>query len=186
MFRAAADDDREQIHRLNHRVFAEEVGQHATRVDGRLVDKFDSKNHYFVASHEGEIVGIVAVHDVPPFSIEDKLEDSRVIRGLAGRPLEVRLLAVHPDFQNALMFGGLVGTVYRYALAQGYANLLISGIRDLAPMYRRMGFRELGPAVQSGSASIIPMAMDVANPPPRMSRFIRRIVCLTMEGEGEE
>jgi hypothetical protein len=39
----------EQIHRLNHRIFAEEVGQHGQRYDGRLIDKFHSGNRYFIA-----------------------------------------------------------------------------------------------------------------------------------------
>ena len=35
---AETPDEIEQIHRLNHRIFAEEVGQHSRTPDGRLID----------------------------------------------------------------------------------------------------------------------------------------------------
>src|SRR5689334_14643924 len=92
---AETDDEMEQIHRLNHRIFAEEVGQHARTVDGRLVDKFHGRNRYFIASHRGELVGMISAHGGPEFSIASRLNDPGILKSLRA-PLEIRLLAILP------------------------------------------------------------------------------------------
>jgi hypothetical protein len=47
--RLAGDRDREAIYRMRHRVYAEELGQHARRSDARLHDDLDGFNQYIVA-----------------------------------------------------------------------------------------------------------------------------------------
>jgi N-acyl-L-homoserine lactone synthetase len=56
--------DREQIHRMRHRVYATELGQHAENEDGRLEDALDAVNDYVVARHDGRVVGFISI--TPP------------------------------------------------------------------------------------------------------------------------
>ena len=98
--RAESAAEFEQVHRLNHEVFAVEVGQYPPVRGGRLVDKFDRKNAYHLAIREDQLVGMVAVHDEPPFSIADRLADPGLLDRLPGRALEVRLLALRPEVRG--------------------------------------------------------------------------------------
>lgn len=126
--RAETSGDFEQIHRLNHEIFAGEVGQHHPDASGLLIDKFDGKNTYYLALRRGDLVGMVAVHDQPPFSITDRLADPGAIDRLPGRPLEVRLLAVRPGARRGLVLHGLLWQVYEHAHRHGHSQLLISGV----------------------------------------------------------
>jgi len=156
---ADRDEEIEQIHRLNHRTFAEELGQHAAHSDGRLVDKFHDKNSYFVALSENRVVGMVSIHDRPPYSVEDRLPDPTVLHRAGARPAEVRLLAVEPDHRAGLVFGGLVWSALIYA-RQRYTEVYISGVAERVALYERLGFRPLGPAVACGKAAFVPMSVQ--------------------------
>src|SRR5215469_6409704 len=136
---AETDEEIEQIHRLNHRVFAAEVGQHATAPDGRLVDKFHTRNRYFIAKLDGQIVGMVSVHDGPEFSIESRLNDLSLLKTMRA-PLEVRLLAILPELRCQSILAGLFWQVRNYAREHHHSDLLISGIVDRLPMYEKIGF----------------------------------------------
>lgn len=160
----------EQIHRLNHRIFAEEVGQHERTADGRLVDKFHSRNRYFIARHGDELVGMISAHAGPEFSITSRLEHPDMLRTLRA-PLEIRLLAILPQFRNRSILMGLFWQVRSYARANGHSDLLISGIVERARMYEKIGFRAMGPAVRCGAAKFVPMRLSLDSAP---ERFIGR------------
>lgn len=157
---AETDDEIEQIHRLNHRVFAEEVGQHASAPDGRLVDKFHARNRYFIAKLDGQIVGMVSAHDGPEFSIESRLKDLRPLKRMRA-PLEIRLLAILPELRGQSILAGLFWQVRTYARQHHHSDLLISGIVDRLPMYEKIGFRPMGPAVPCGDAAFVPMCLSL-------------------------
>jgi len=166
---AQTEDEFEAIHRLNHRIFAEEIGQHGRRADGRLVDKFHGQNAYFVARQDGELVGMVSVHAGPEFSIASRLQDVDVLRALR-TPLEVRLLAILPEYREGAVVAGLFSQVNEYARRNGYSDLLISGIVEREGMYRKLGFRPMGPPVACGEAAFMPMRLSVDAPPDEFRR----------------
>src|SRR5262245_30317850 len=87
----------EQIHRLNYQSFVGEIPQHADTGAGVLVDKFHTKNAYFIVLRDDRVVGMVSAHDQPPFSIADRLSDPSILTRDGTRPLEVRLLALEPE-----------------------------------------------------------------------------------------
>jgi aspartate aminotransferase-like enzyme len=157
---AESNGEIEQIHRLNHRVFAEEIGQHAITSDGLLVDKFHARNHYFIATRNDRLIGMVSVHDGPDFSIASRLSDKSTLARLRA-PLEVRLLAILPEFRKRSVLAGLFWQVLHYARAYRYSDLLISGITERLPMYTKIGFRPMGPPVADGAAEFVPMRMSV-------------------------
>jgi aspartate aminotransferase-like enzyme len=161
----------EQIHRLNYQTFVGEIPQHADTGAGVLVDKFHTKNAYFIVLRDGRVVGMVSLHDQPPFSIADRLSDPGILTRPGTRPLEVRLLAIEPDERNSHLFFGLVNVLYDYALRHGYTHMFISGVVERQDMYERLGFVPLGPAVGSGRASFIPMVLTVGQLPLRIERI---------------
>src|SRR5258708_38281109 len=90
---AQTEGDFEQIFRLTNQIFAGELHQYSPDSSGRLIDKFHHKNLYVVARRDEEVIGMIALHDQPPFSVAEKLADPRILDQY-GRLIEVRLLAV--------------------------------------------------------------------------------------------
>lgn len=165
---AETAEEIEQIHRLNHRIFAEEVGQHARTGDGRLIDKFHGRNRYFIATCGGDLVGMISAHDGPEFSIASRLKDDGALR-LLRAPLEIRLLAIAPRFRRRAILAGLFWQVAHYARTHHYSDLLISGIVERLPMYTKIGFRPMGPAVPCGAAEFVPMRLSLDAAPARFA-----------------
>jgi hypothetical protein len=161
--RATTGDEFEQVHRLNYRTFVEEIPQHRATEPGRLVDKFHAKNTYFVALVAGRVVGMISVHDQPPFSIASRLPDPTILAVHGRRSLEVRLLAVEPAHRGGPVMIGLLWTALVHA-RRGYDVVYISGVADRVPMYERLGFRALGPAVPDGTAAFVPMCVTFPLP----------------------
>ncbi|NUN98229.1 MAG: GNAT family N-acetyltransferase [Candidatus Omnitrophica bacterium] len=155
----------DQIHRLNYRTFVEEIPQHPAAEGRRLIDKFHSKNVYLVALEGSRVVGMTAIHDQPPFSIEDRLPDPKALDSYRARSLEVRLLAVDPCHRSGQVFAGLSWLVYRHALDRGKEHLLISGFEQRRKFYERIGFKPLGAGVPSGNARFIPMILTLSSLP---------------------
>jgi aspartate aminotransferase-like enzyme len=163
---AETAEEIEQIHRLNHRIFAEEVGQHAKTRDGRLIDKFHTRNSYFIATRAGELVGMISAHDGPEFSIASRLKDVNALNVLRA-PLEIRLLAILPRFRKQSILAGLFWQVRSFARTHRYSDLLISGIVERLPMYEKMGFRAMGAPVRCGAAEFVPMRLSLDAAPDR-------------------
>jgi aspartate aminotransferase-like enzyme/GNAT superfamily N-acetyltransferase len=171
--RAEADAELEQVHRLNHETFVLEVAQYGDTGSKHLVDKFHHKNTYIVAVDGDDLVGMVAVHDRPPFAVADRLPDPSVLDGLGGRPMEVRLLAVRPAYRRGPVFSGLLWALREHARRLGHTRLLISGLEARVPLYEKLGFRALGPAVACGRAAFVPMTLELDRPPESLRRTIR-------------
>src|SRR5262245_14530895 len=85
---ADTDEELEQIHRLNYRTFVEEIPQYPDASGGRLVDKFHAKNTYFIALVDARVVGMLSVHDQPPFSVAGRMRDPSLLERPGRRPLE--------------------------------------------------------------------------------------------------
>ena len=150
----------QQIHALNHRVFAEEIAQHKTNPSGLLIDHLHRQNRYFVAVRDGVVVGMISVNAGPEFSIAKRLRDVSVLREFP-RPVEVRLLAIDPQERRRTLLAGLLWQVYHFALSNGFSHLLISAIAHRESMYRKLGFQSLGAAVPEGDLCFTPMVRPV-------------------------
>jgi hypothetical protein len=155
---AETEQEFTQIARLNHAVFAAELGQHETRAENAIVDKFHEKNTYLMALDGENLAGMIAMHFEPPFSVAEKLADASVLHCL-GRIAEIRLLAVDPAFRKGVVVAGLFWFVIEYCRDRD--TLVISGRVEEEKMYRNLGFHPLGPAVPSGSAMFVPMSAAI-------------------------
>ncbi|HEY3443856.1 MAG TPA: GNAT family N-acetyltransferase [Paludibaculum sp.] len=158
---AESVEDFQQIRRLNHRIFCEELGQHAARPGGLLADPFEARSQYLLALCRDVVAGMVCVHADPPWSMTKRLADASILDTLPKPFLEVRLLALAPEHRNRMVVAGLLAGVLELALDAGCRTLLISGVTSQVKMYSRLGFTELGPAVADGAAAFYPMALDL-------------------------
>jgi aspartate aminotransferase-like enzyme len=157
---AVSTDELQQVHALNHRVFAEEIAQHHTHPSGLLIDRFHDSNRYFIAIGDGRVMGMISANSGPKFSITKRLPDAIVLEHFL-RPLELRLLAILPQERNRTILAGLLWQAYDFAVSEGFSHLLISAIVEKESMYRKLGFNPLGPAVSEAAVSFLPMVMAI-------------------------
>jgi len=170
LIRESQHADQQAIADLLHRTFVAELGQYQDDGSGQHVDKFDSKNEYFLAENDGELVGVIAVHGSPPFSVEARLPAGTLMKDIADHPLEVRLLCVAPGLRFSRIAFRLMASAYRHAVAHGYRELWISGVREQLPMYRKLGFEELGPPVACGDSFFSAMRVKTEGLPAGLRR----------------
>jgi aspartate aminotransferase-like enzyme/GNAT superfamily N-acetyltransferase len=156
-----------QIHRLHFRTFTQELGQYSGDGSGSHVDKFHHKNIYFICQTEGQLVGMVSVHHQAPFSFVSRLPEGTQLADLSNKPLEVRLLAVDPDWRHQRVAGGLMLAIYRWAATNDFPDLFISALEEQIPLYQRIGFRPLGDPVSQGQVHFTPMMLRLKDAPDR-------------------
>jgi aspartate aminotransferase-like enzyme/predicted N-acetyltransferase YhbS len=171
--RLAGPEDEAAVAELNYRTFVQELGQYTDDGSGLRQDKFHGKNHYMLCEREGELVGMVAVHDQPPFSVSARLPDGQTVESLSKRPLEVRLLSVRPDLRRGPLAMALMYSVLRFARENHYQELWISGVTGQRRLYTRLGFETLGPSVPQGKAAFAPMRMRISEIPESKMRLLR-------------
>jgi aspartate aminotransferase-like enzyme/GNAT superfamily N-acetyltransferase len=147
----------EALERLNHDTFAGEIPQHAPRSDGRLRDRFHEENHYIVALHGDEVVGMVALRANRPFSLDAKLPNLDRFLPPHRSLCEVRLLAVKPAHRVPGVFKGLLEHLVRTCGRRGHDMAVISGALRQARLYHHMGFVDFGPVVGTPEAPYQPM-----------------------------
>lgn len=157
---ASEPDEFEQIHRLNYRTFVEEIPQHEPNEEGVLVDRFHDENTYIICVCDKRVVGMLAVRDRRPFSLDLKLAQLDSYLPPARSVCEIRLLAVEREFRTGRVFKGLALELARYALRKGYDLAIISGTTRQLKLYQHLGFVPFGPLVGEPGAQFQPMYMS--------------------------
>ena len=154
---ASTEDEFVQIHRLNYRTFVEEIPQHPPSPERRLVDVFHAENTYLLCLRQNLLIGMAAVRDKRPFSLDRKLPDLDSYLPTGHRLCEMRLLAIEPAYRKRPIFYGLIGCVARYCEQQGYTLAVLSGTVRQRKLYRHLGCVPFGPLVGTPAASYQPM-----------------------------
>lgn len=168
----------EAIHGLNYRTFVEEIPQHPPNPQRRLVDRFHAENTYAIALDGEELVGMIAGRARRPFSLDAKLADLDTHLPEHRRAMEVRLLAVAPQWRRPSVFARLAGVLGREFRDQGCDLALISGTTRQLRLYAHLGFQPFGPRVGSGDAVYQPMWL-------RLPDYAERVAHLELSA-GEE
>ncbi|MDR1817358.1 MAG: aminotransferase class V-fold PLP-dependent enzyme [Puniceicoccales bacterium] len=150
-------DEFEQIHRLNYRTFVEEIPQHPPNPERRLVDRFHAENEYVIIKDGDRVVGMFAMRDKRPFSLDAKLADLDSYLPECRRPVEARLLAVEPEYRGAATLRMLMDNAFEQAPRHGWDLVLISATTRQLKLYRHLGFEPFGPVVGTGEAQFQPM-----------------------------
>jgi aspartate aminotransferase-like enzyme len=174
VFKFASEDwEFEQIHRLNHRTFVEEIRQHQPSPAQRLVDKFHAENTYLICLSGRKLAGMLAVRGNRPFSLDQKLEalDSYLP---AGRTVcEIRLLAVEKAFRGAQVLQGILALLWQHGIERGYDLAIISGTTRQFRLYQHLGFVPFGPMVGAGDAQFQPMYVTLETFESTAREFLR-------------
>ena len=156
-FELATEGDLDEIRRLNHRTFAEEIPQHARSADGRLVDPFERDTVFILARIATGLVGMLALRTRRPFSLDHKLEALDQYLPPGRRVCEVRLLAVDPSRRQGNVLRGLLARLVRECDARGFDLAVLSATVRQLRLYRHLGCVPFGPRVGSLEASYQPM-----------------------------
>lgn len=155
--RLATSADADAIHALNYRTFVEEIPQHTPNAARRHIDRFHDENVYAVYEVEDRIVGMVSGRTQRPFSLDQKLGSVDDYLPAGRTPVEIRLLAVEPEFRASRVFAQLVGFITRHFMAQGFDLGIMSGTTRQLRLYRHLGFHAFGPLIGTDQASYQPM-----------------------------
>lgn len=154
---AEHDFEFEQINKLNYETFAEEIPQHKKNESKTLKDKFDKENTYFIALKNNELIGMLAVRDKRPFSLDQKLENLNQYLPHAKSICEIRLLSVQKEYRKGRALKGLLTRVMEYIEYKEYDMALISGILNQQKLYKHIGFVPFGPIVGNDKSKFQPM-----------------------------
>ena len=169
--RAASPEEFEQIAKLNHETFTEEIPQHAPHDDHRLVDKFHMENTYLIGKYQDEVIGMIALRSKRPFSLDEKLPDLDRYLPAGKKVCEIRLLAVKKNHRRSAVFPGLVREVVRTCRERGLDYAVISGTTRQLKLYSHLGFEQFGPLVGKEGAWYQPMGLSI-------ERFVSKVVWL--------
>jgi len=160
----ATTDDREQIYRLRHQVYASELHQHPENAERLLVDPLDAINTYVVARCAERVVGFVAITPPTPrgYSIDKYFQRDDLSLMFDAGMFEVRLLTVTRGFRRGPLAGLLMYGALRFAESQGATTIIAIGRIELLDLYTRVGLKPLGRRTTSGAVTYELMAARVA------------------------
>ena len=158
---ASEESEFDLIFRLNYKTFVEEIPQHPPNPEKRLVDRFHHENTYLIALDGGELIGMMAMRDKRPFSLDEKLGNIDRYLPPARKMCEVRLLAVLPSHRNGMVFQGLLKLLLDYGRSRHYNVAVISGTVRQQKLYKHLGFVPFGPLVGPQEAQYQPMYLTL-------------------------
>lgn len=168
---ASETSELEQIHRLNHATFAEEIPQHQATPDGVLVDKFHGQNTYVIALDGDRLAGMLAIRETRPFSLDSRLENLDSYLPAGRSTCELRLLAVQHEYRKGQVFRGLIELVTEHCLGKGFDMAVISGTTRQLKLYGHLGFQPFGPLVGTDGALYQPMYLTLEAARERWKAF---------------
>lgn len=151
------------IFKLNYDTFVSEINQHHPNPQAQLIDKFHTENTYFIALEGKKLVGMVAVRDNRPFSLDGKLPDLDKYFPIETKKGEIRLLSIQKSKRGGLIAAELFKMIRDWAFEKSLDVLLISGIKNQIPLYSKLGFLPFGALVGSDPAWFQPMYLTVEN-----------------------
>ncbi len=152
-----------QIHELNYKVFVEEIPQHSSNADRRLVDKFHSRNHYIIAKKDKQVIGMVCYNWLRPFSLDSKINDLDQYLPPHSKLAEIRLLSVYTTERKTRVAYRLLQYLCKVLINEETDAAVISGTTRQLKMYSNMGFTPFGALVGTPDAQYQPMYITLKN-----------------------
>jgi aspartate aminotransferase-like enzyme len=152
----------EQIHELNYQTFVDEIPQHQQNEHHKLVDKFHQENTYVICVRDRVVLGMIALRDKRPLSLDSKLENLESYLPPFKTILEYRLLAIRKEHRKSAIFTGIMKKSFDMAIRGDYDIAVISGTTQQARLYKHLGYKPFGPLVGKQDALYQPMYIDIA------------------------
>ena len=154
---ATAPGEIEQAQALNVDTYARELAQESVEAAEGFGAKADGAR-YVIAKRGDEVVGMLVI--MPPgtrFSIEDSLDDPRVVADNRHCSMEVRRLAVKPHLRGAGVYFRLCAFTYSYAIERGIKHIFLSARAGQTKMYADIGAHVIGRPFTKGHCEYVPM-----------------------------
>jgi histidinol-phosphate/aromatic aminotransferase/cobyric acid decarboxylase-like protein len=160
----ATSEDREEIYRLRHAVYAREIHQHPENALSRLTDPLDGVNQYIVVRRGPEISGFISITppEAPRYSIDKYLPRSELPFSADGGLYEVRLLTVRDTRRRGLLSLLLMHAALRFVEHRGGRRIVAIGRKEVLNLYRRVGLVSLGRTFTSGAATYELMSATIS------------------------
>lgn len=151
----------EQIHRLNYKLFTEEIPQHPPNEEKIRVDKFHFKNTYVIALKNDQLIGMVCYNETRPFSLDGKVVNlDEQIPGYK-RLAEIRLLGIEKKERKISIAYRLLQFLCSELIREGIDTAVISGTTLQTKLYTNIGFVPFGNPVGEEGALFQPMFITV-------------------------
>ncbi|MBI2813630.1 MAG: histidinol-phosphate aminotransferase family protein [Opitutae bacterium] len=148
-------EDREEVFRLRHEIYARELGQHAVNAAGALRDALDVGNIYLTVRCGGAIAGFISVTPprAPAFSVDKYFARPALPFAFDDKLYEVRLLTVLQPHRGRELATLLMYAAFRWVEAHGGTRIVGLGRREVMDLYRRVGLEPVGLSTRSGAVT---------------------------------
>ena len=169
----ATSHDRQQIARLRHEIYSDELGQHPSNSKKELQDDLDAHNRYIVVRTRDGVIGFISITlpDARSFSIDKYFRREDIPCTIHDKTFELRLLTVREHVRGTNIASLLVYAAYRWIMAHGAKRIVAIGRTDLLPFYERLGMQRTGLTAVSGALKYEFMWADDDLWKPKIKRF---------------
>ena len=159
---ANTEEEFSQINELNYQTFVEEINQHSSNQSKVLIDKFDKQNTYYIALKGGKLIGMIALKDTRPFSLDQKLSNLETYLPKVDNLIEIRLLSIVKAYRNTTLLFKILKFINKTNVLDQYDLVLITAILKQIKLYKHIGFETFGPQV-GGKTKFQPMFITKKN-----------------------
>jgi histidinol-phosphate/aromatic aminotransferase/cobyric acid decarboxylase-like protein len=172
----ATAEQRKEIYRIRHKVYAEELSQYPVNDKGVLKTDLDKYNVYITAVVEGELVGFISI--TPPgyrYSVHRYLDHDQFADLFSESLHEIRLLTVIDKNRSSRIFFFLAWAAVKWIQSQGGDQIVAIGRDILIPMYQKAGFIPQDHTIKSGAINYELLRTSVDRMLEWMGRYYRII-----------
>lgn len=149
----ASQNDRKDIFKIRHDIYANELKQHPENSNETLTDELDFTNHYIVAKQYDHILGFISITSpsAEKYSVDKYFKRSDVPYDFDDNLYEIRLLTVVKENRNNYLALVLMFAAFRWVQSHGGKYIVSICRSDLVKMYSKAGLQMLNISVQSGA-----------------------------------
>jgi histidinol-phosphate/aromatic aminotransferase/cobyric acid decarboxylase-like protein/GNAT superfamily N-acetyltransferase len=173
VIRLATEQERREIYRARHDVYARELGQHAQNSTAELSDALDTFNIYIVASLNEKLAGFISI--TPPdgksYSIDKYICRADFPELCESELFELRLLTVIDPFRGRGIASALMYAALRWVESRGGERIVAIGRKELLDLYLHVGLEKMGHSVRSGAVQYELLTAKMSRMRARLNDF---------------
>lgn len=174
---------RDDIDRIRHTVYAEELGQFMQTANSLLRDRPDVESVYITAVYQGELVGFVGITPPasPRYSVDHYLSRSDIPVRFDPYLYEIRALTVIDSVRGSRVAPALMYAAFRWIQTRGGKQLMAIGHRKVVDMYLRAGMQKTGRSFLSGQLEYELLTAPVSTINEKLAQFHSRLARLEQQ-----
>lgn len=148
----ASNLDRQEIYKIRHLIYAQELNQHEANSSQQLSDDLDAENKYIVAKAGNQILGFISITtpNSKKYSVDKYFSRSDIPYAFDEYLYEIRLLTVLEKNRNSYIALGLMYAAFRWVQSHGGLHVVSICRSELVEMYRKVGLNPLSLSAVAG------------------------------------